>query len=260
MTSSVSSVRPRPSSRRTSSSSGTFSSTTTSMSSSRSASSWSREFDWLRLRGKPSRTKPLVASSSARRSRIIAMVTLSGTRSPASMYRLASSPIGVSAPGRRLARNRSPLEMCGTSKRSARRTAWVPLPAPGGPTRRRRTRHRPPELDNEPNPTDRPTLTQETVVLALHELALDLLDGVEAHSDHDQHSGAPEGEVLVLTRAGDAEEEVRQHGDDAEVQRTGQRDAGKDVLQVLGRRPARADARDEPAEPLHLVGPFLRVE
>src|SRR3954454_18675725 len=168
--------------------------------------------------------------------------------------------MGVSAPGCRLARNRSPLEMCGTSRRSARRTAWVPLPAPGGPTRRRRTRHRPPELDDEPNPTDQSTLTQETVVPALHELALDLLDGVEAHSDHDQHSGTPEGEVLVLARAGDAEEEVRQHGDDAEVQRAGQGDAGQDVLQVPRGRPPRRDAGDNPAVLLHLVGPFLGAE
>src|SRR6476661_1598788 len=99
-----------------------------------------------------------------------------------------------------------------------------------------------------PNPTTRtqPTLAQESVVAALHELALDLLDGVETHADHDQHRGA-------------AEEEVRQHGDDAQVQRAGERDAREHVLQVLGGRTAGADARDEPAELLHLVSAFLRV-
>ena len=52
----------------------------------------------------------------------------------------------------------------------------------------------------EPDDTNRSTLAQETVVIALHELALDLLHRVEPHADHDQHRGAAEREVLVLAR------------------------------------------------------------
>src|SRR6478752_8035765 len=107
---------------------------------------------------------------------------------------------------------------------------------------------------SNPDDTNQSTLAQETVVTTLHELALDLLDRVEPHTDHDQHRGAAEREVLVLAAAGEAEEEVRQHGDDAQVQRTGEGDPREHVLEVLGRRTAGPDAGDEPAELLHLVG------
>src|SRR4051794_29145853 len=96
----------------------------------------------------------------------------------------------------------SPVEICGMAKRSAMKPAWVPLPAPGGPTRTSRTRVSPVRSAvRAPGPTgrvDAAPLTQEPFVVALHQLALDLLDRVQRHADHDQHRGAAEREVLVV--------------------------------------------------------------
>src|SRR6478672_12473706 len=65
------------------------------------------------------------------RLRTMLLVTSSGTYSPASMKRLASTPSGV--PSETLARKMSPVEIAGIPKCSATNLAWVPLPAPGGP-------------------------------------------------------------------------------------------------------------------------------
>ena len=82
-----------------------------------------------------------VASGSRSRLRTMSMVTSSGTRSPRSMNALACRPSGV--PWLTLARKMSPVLICGTRRCSAMYWAWVPLPAPGGPTRTRRTRRTP---------------------------------------------------------------------------------------------------------------------
>ncbi|SLI25241.1 Uncharacterised protein [Mycobacteroides abscessus subsp. abscessus] len=87
---------------------------------------------WSTVRGYPSRTNPLAASGSFTRASTMRLVTSLGTRSPASMYFWASRPSGVC--WLMFARNRSPVEMCGTPSFSDSRTAWVPLPAPGGPS------------------------------------------------------------------------------------------------------------------------------
>src|SRR5450631_3951564 len=79
--------------------------------------------------------KPSWASSSWRRSAAIATIRSSGTRSPASMYSLAFLPSSVSS--LTLARSMSPVEMNGSWKSDRRRSACVPLPAPGGPKRMR---------------------------------------------------------------------------------------------------------------------------
>src|SRR3954452_13742120 len=94
-----------------------------------------------------------------------------------------------------------------------------------------------------PPPTGCPS-AEETFVVALHQLALDLLHSVERHPDHDQDRGAAEREVLVVP-AGEVEEEVREDGHDAEVDRAGQRDSGEDELEVLRRRASGSDAGDE---------------
>src|SRR3954471_2432327 len=172
------------------------------------------------------------------------LVTSSGTYSPASMYRLASTPSGV--PCETLARKMSPVEIAGILKCSAMYFAWVPLPAPGGPMINRRTR------------CYLASSAQESFVVALLELALDLFHRVEGDADHDQDRGATEGEVLV--GADQHEGDQRDHGDQTEVQRAGQRDAGQDVEQVvLGRLP-RPDPGDEAAVLLHVVRHLFRVE
>ena len=49
---------------------------------------------------------------------------------------LASMPSGV--PAFTAARSMSPVEICGMPKCWVRNAAWVPLPAPGGPSKMRR--------------------------------------------------------------------------------------------------------------------------
>src|SRR4051794_38814275 len=236
----------RPERRFTTSSKSTSRSSTTDSGAPSSSSIWSSSPAWATLRGNPSSRKPSFASGCASRSRTIALVTSSGTRSPASMYFLAIRPSSV--PPDTLARKMSPVEIFGMVKFSAMNSAWVPLPAPGGPTSTSLMRL--PSLSAS---------AQESFVVPLHQLALDLLHGVEAHADHDQHCGATEREVLIVA-AGDTEEEVRQDGDDSQVHRTGQRDPGEHELQILGRGASGPDAGDEAAVLLHVVGALDRVE
>src|SRR3954464_4001693 len=112
-------------------------------------------------------------------------VISSGTRSPASMYFLASWPSGV--PWLTLARKMSPVEIFGTPRCAEMNEACVPFPAPGGPTRT--------------SLIGGPSLPEEALVVAQHQLALDLLGGVEAHADKDEDRGATERECLAGTRA-----------------------------------------------------------
>src|SRR6187200_1325946 len=134
----------------------------------------------------------------------------------------------------------SPVEIAGMPNRSATTWAWVPLPAPGGPMKI--------SLIS----------AQESFVVALLELALDLLHRVERNAHHDQDGRATEREVLV--RADDGDGDQRDQGDQGEVERAWQRDAGQDVVEVLLSRLARPDPGDEAAVLLHVVGHLLRVE
>src|SRR3954466_6165532 len=104
------------------------------------------------------------------------LVTSSGTYSPWSMYRLASMPSGV--PCETLARKMSPVEIAGILKCSAMNLAWVPLPAPGGPMISRRIWWSAPSAS-----------AQESFVVALLELALDLFHRIERDTHHDEDRG-----------------------------------------------------------------------
>src|SRR5689334_24324539 len=121
------------------------------------------------------------------------------------MYRLASTPSGV--PCATLARKMSPVEILGTARCAAMNSAWVPLPAPGGPTSTSLTRMppaRPPWLLSSP---------EEAFVVALHQLALDLLDRLQTDANDDQDGRATEREVLLLA-ADEGDEQVGQYRDD----------------------------------------------
>src|SRR4051794_7855345 len=83
-----------------------------------------------------------------------------------------------------LARKMSPVEMAGILKCSATYFAWVPLPAPGGPMINSRM-------------CRSASSAQESFVVALLQLALDLLHRVECDAHHDEDRGAAEREVLV---------------------------------------------------------------
>src|SRR3954468_1352363 len=171
------------------------------------------------------------------------LVTSSGTYSPASMKRLASTPSGV--PWDTLARKMSPVEIAGILKCSAMNFAWVPLPAPGGPMISKRM-------------LQSVSSAQEPFVVALLELTLDLLHRVERDAHHDQDGRAAEREVLVGVHQCDRDQGDQR--DQAEVQGAWQRDAGQDVAEVLLGRLARPDPGAEAAVPLHVVGHLLWVE
>jgi hypothetical protein len=78
----------------------------------------------------------------------------------------------------------------------------------------------------------------------LLQLRLDLLHRLEADAHDDQDRGPTEGEALVGVEVDQRED--RDEADQAQIERTGQRDAGQDVVEVLGRGPPRADAGMKP--------------
>src|SRR3954463_692823 len=237
----------RPDSRRTTSSSSTTSSRTTSSGVPPSRSMSLNVLACGTLRGNPSSRKPFFASSSSRRSTTMPIVISSGTRSPASMNFFACCPSSV--PWLTLARKMSPVEIFGIPRCAEMNWACVPFPAPGGPTRTRRI--------------TAPPLAEEALVVAQHQLALDLLGGVETHTDEDEHGGAAERERLAGACAAawqERQRDDRQGGDRRPGERPGEREPRQDVLEVLRRRTARSDARDEAAVLAHVVADLDRVE
>src|SRR5215217_3995158 len=209
---------------------------------SRFSSSSASASAWTTVRGKPSSRNPSSPSSSTL-SRIIAITRSSGTSPPPSMCSLACRPRSV--PSSTCSRSRSPVPMYGSPKSSVSREAWVPLPAPGGPSRIRFN-----------SLMKRASLLEEALVVAHHELRLELLHGVQRHADHDQDRGAAEVEVgrcLV-----DQDGRQRRHG--RQIQRAGERQPGQDPVQELGRRPAWPHPWDEATVLLGGVGLVHGVE
>ena len=84
----------------------------------------------------------------------------------------------------------------------------------------------------------------EPAVVAHRQARFDLRDRVERHADDDEQRGRAEIErrdrEAALQRA-------RQHGEQAEVDRGGGRDAQQNLVDVVDRRLARTDARNERA-------------
>src|SRR5256714_11190176 len=181
---------------------------------------------------------PPPASGSRSRSRTICTTTWSGTSSPSCMYALASRPRGVSP--LTFSRKMSPVPIRSASKRSARRYACVPFPAPGGP-----------------RSTSLMALPEETLVVAHQELRLELLHGLERHPDRDEDRRPAERELLDVPRV---QHDVGDQRDGREEQRAGQRDAYEDVVQVVRGGPAWTDPRNEPSVLPDVVGRVHRVE
>src|SRR6185437_14073018 len=101
-------------------------------------------------------------------------------------------------------------------------------------------------------------LAQEPFVVVLLQLALDLLDRLQAYAHDDQDRGTAEGELAACVELSQGD-----HGDDRDqrqVHRAGPGDPGQDVVQIFGGRLARADARDEAAVLLHIVRNLVRVK
>src|SRR3954453_5207775 len=172
------------------------------------------------------------------------------------MYRFASSPSSV--PSDTLARKMSPVEMAGILKWSAMNLAWVPLPAPGGPISTSLIAGSRWSSRREERAACRDPSSEESFVVALLQLALDLLHRVQRDADHDEDRGAAEGEVLVGVDEDQGDQRDERH--EPQVHRTGERDAGQDVGQVVLGRLARPDPGDEAAVLLHVVRDLLRVE
>src|SRR3954453_17595931 len=199
----------------------------------------------LSVRGKPSSRKPSEVSASPRRSRITAMMSSSGTSSPRSMYAFASLPRSVSS--LTAWRSMSPVAMYASGKSSCRRSACVPFPAPGGPSRMR---------FSSAMAGRAPYLFQEALVVAHHQLGLELFHRVQRDADDDEQRGPAEEEV----RARLVDEDRRQGGDRGEVERPREREPGEDAVEELGGRAPRSDAGDEAPVLLQVVGLVDRVE
>ncbi len=98
-----------------------------------SASSRSSASACATVRGKPSKITPRSRTSGwSSRSETTPITTSSGTSLPSSMIALAFSPTSV--PAFTAARSMSPVESWIMPRSSIRIRAWVPLPAPGGPS------------------------------------------------------------------------------------------------------------------------------
>src|SRR3954464_639103 len=251
----------RPDSRRTMSSSGTSMRSAAVSRRSTFFSARSSASACLSVRGKPSRRKPSSVSASASRSRMTPMMTSSGTRSPRSMYSLACLPRSVCS--LTAWRSMSPVATYASEKSSWRRSAWVPFPAPGGPSRMRlssdivRGNRNTPRSPAATRTRGRaPYLLQEALVVAHHQLRLELLHRVEGHAHDDEQRGAAEEEV----RARLVDQDRRQGRDRREVQRAGERQAREDPVEELRGRAPRPHPRDEAAELLQVVGLVHRVE
>src|SRR5580658_3390801 len=124
----------------------------------------------------------------------------------------------------------SPVETCGTTKWCERRTHCVPLPAPCLPRTTSLT----------PGITD--PLLEEALVVAHHQLAVDLAHGLQRHTDRDEQRRAVKGERVEVPQR---HEDGGHDSDRAEEHRTHHGDPAEDVGEVPLRRRPGPDARDE---------------
>src|SRR3954468_21528360 len=138
----------------------------------------------------------------------------------------------------------SPLAMCGMPYSEEIRPAWVPLPAPCGPSSR----------------TFKGTLFQEAFVGARHHLRLHLSHCVERDADDDQHGRAAERTRRGLREAAVFDEQARQYGHGGEVQRARKGQRRQEAVEVLRRRRAGSDAGDVAAVSPEVVRLVDRVE
>ena len=184
---------------------------------------------WPTVRGKPSSRKPSSPSSSIL-SRIIAMTSSSGTRSPLSMYSLALTPSSVLVL-LVLAQQVAGADV-GQPEVLAQARGLGALTGPG------RTEEDEVQLAHR-------RLLQEAFVVAHHQLRLELLHGVEGHADHDQERRAAEVEVRRSVWLGD--DDGRERRDGRQVQGSRERQAREDAVQELGRRAPWPHAGDEAA-------------
>src|SRR6266851_10326400 len=214
---------------------------------------------------------------------MISVSSSSGTRPPFSIRGPATRPRAV--PAAMASRSMSPVEILGTRRWPARRPAWVPLPAPGGPRKMTRSPIAGSGVGlasaTDPSPLAR---SAEAFVVAHDELRLHLGHRVHGHADDDEERGSAEIEVeaeafrdpreVVVGQEGvddrpevgdgrdleAGDEELGKDGDEGEVDGAAEGDAAQDVVQVLRRALARTDAGHEAAVLPHVLGHVVGVE
>src|SRR3569623_3634918 len=136
---------------------------------------------------------PWCGSSAARRLSISAETISCVTNSPASITALMRSP--SSGPAFFSARSMSPVDIWTIPRLATRRSAWVPLPAPGGPRRMMFTL---PLLLRPRRSAQTPALElrllDQVAILVRQQVRLNLSHRVHRHVDDDQQAGAAEVE------------------------------------------------------------------
>src|SRR5580658_3726106 len=187
------------------------------------------------------------------------MTTSSGTRPPAAI--LATRSAG-SLPSAFAARSMSPVDTWGIPHLPQMTLAWVPFPAPGGPTntsliaiplRVKRTRsYVPPSA----NPGHLSSPTGEALVVPRDEVRFDLAHRIERHADDDHHRGPAPSEWDVERLRDDR----RHNANRGHVERTPERDAGEHVVDVVRGLLALTDVRDEGLLLLQVVGYVDRLK
>src|SRR6266851_2100367 len=190
--------------------------------------------------GNPSRTNPFAQSGRAMRSSTMPITIASGTKPPRSITGLACIPSGVPRPT--WSRNMSPVERCGTPKRRAISFDWVPLPAPGGPTKitaRPSVAAGPTAAGLRVAAATHPPLFRKAFVMPHHELRFNLLNRVHRHTDH---------------------QPLRKQADQREIHAAHERQPAENPVDVLGGVPPRPDAGNEPAVLAHVVREFGGIE
>src|SRR5271156_224298 len=119
----------------------------------------------------------------------------------------------------------------------------------------------------------------EAIVVAHDQLGLDLVNRIHGHTDHDQERGTAEVEAYVqavgdpggqlfkecadqpeVVEVDAADQELRDQGDDDQVERAHQGDAGEDVVYEVRRAPPGTNAGDEAAVLTHVVGNIIGAE
>src|SRR6476619_643626 len=113
---------------------------------------------------------------------------------------------------------------------AATAAAWVPFPAPGGP--------------NKSTASIAPLLLEYALVVTHRQLRLHLPHCVERHAHHDQDRRTSQSARGGLREPAVADEEVRQHRDQPEEDRAGQRQAREHAVEVARGGRTGTDARN----------------
>src|ERR1700733_5752599 len=174
----------------------------------------------------------------------------------------------------------SPVERCGTPKYLATCLACVPLPAPGGP---RKITARPSVWRCTSSIPAAPQLSflDEALVIAHHQLCLDLLHSIHGHAHHNEQRSAAEikrnvqtlehepPHVVVEPGAHDARQVLqvhacnhpfRQQAYGGEINAAHKSQAPQDAVDMLRRIAPRPDTWNESAVLAHVVRKLGGVE